>query len=333
MQCKGVFFDGRSTRPRSAVLDLDQDHWILQGLDSPWQVKFPQSQGQWDPVLGQGERILRFEPMGEFRTQNTDHPLIPKAGINSRIEAKWSLSIGALLLLIGLALGLSFWGLPLMAKATAYRIPMNLEVKLGEQSLEQLENQWIYPSRLPAAQIQRLDKLNQILHSMPNMPEFRLILRSSPIIGPNAFALPGGTIVVTDEMMQKSQDQALLGVLAHEAGHLQQRHALRGLLQQMGFMALLSTLSGDLSGLYHTTLTFPAALMQMSYSRDFEYEADAFAAHALKSQNRSIEPLIQLLADLGPKDSTSQNERQILQFLQSHPMGEDRAQALRRAWK
>ncbi len=56
--------------------------------------------------------------------------------------------------------------------------------------------------------------------------------RASPIIGANAFALPGGIVIVTDQLMQLAEhDDEILAVLAHEIGHVKHRHVLRGLPQ------------------------------------------------------------------------------------------------------
>ena len=60
----------------------------------------------------------------------------------------------------------------------------------------------------------------------------RLELRAGGAIGPNAFALPSGIIMVTDELVRIAEHpEEFESVLAHEAGHMVHRHSLRMLLQ------------------------------------------------------------------------------------------------------
>jgi Zn-dependent protease with chaperone function len=92
-------------------------------------------------------------------------------------------------------------------------------------------------------------------------------------IGPNAFALPDGSIIVTDDLVDMLQDRedVMLGVLGHELGHISLRHALRALVQT----GLLGMASGVVLGDFSSLLSAAPALMgHLAYSRDFEREAD-----------------------------------------------------------
>ena len=117
------------------------------------------------------------------------------------------------------------------------------------------------------------------------MPAHRLVFRSSRI-GPNAFALPGGTLVLTDALVELVQgDEAvIIGVLGHELGHVLHRHGLRLLVQAGVIAALSSVVLGDFSTLLAGA---PVLLGQASYSRDAEREADAHAVTVLKAAGLS----------------------------------------------
>jgi predicted Zn-dependent protease len=132
------------------------------------------------------------------------------------------------------------------------------------------------------------------------MPAYRLVFRASRI-GPNAFALPGGTIVLTDELVRRVDADAAIvtGVLAHELGHLRERHGLR-LLAQVGALGLLwSALLGDFSGLLATA---PALLGQASYSRDAEREADGEAVRVLRAAGIAPTVMVTLFEKLAARD-------------------------------
>ena len=92
-------------------------------------------------------------------------------------------------------------------------------------------------------------------------------------MGANAFALPGGDIVLTDDLARLMADMpdALVGVLAHELGHVRHRHGMRAVVQAGLVGVVAGLVIGDFSALLAAA---PAVLAEASYSRDFEREAD-----------------------------------------------------------
>ena len=83
-------------------------------------------------------------------------------------------------------------------------------------------------------------------------------------IGANALAIPNNTIIVTDELVELAKnDDEIIGVLAHEQGHLVQRHSLQQALSSLGFSVILLAITGDSSDL---VTTLPAALIGAKYS-------------------------------------------------------------------
>src|SRR5690606_5779413 len=110
-------------------------------------------------------------------------------------------------------------------------------------------------------------------------------------LGANAFALPSGTVVFTDQLVRLAErDEELLGVLAHEIGHIERRHGLRQVLQGSALGLLAMTVTGDLSSVSSLIAGIPVILTQLGYSRDFEHEADRFAAELMVSQG--IDPAL-----------------------------------------
>ncbi|MFD2271073.1 M48 family metallopeptidase [Undibacterium arcticum] len=96
---------------------------------------------------------------------------------------------------------------------------------------------------------------------------YELVFRHSNI-GPNAFALPNGTIILTDQLVMLARnDPAVLAVLAHELGHLQQRHSLRRVFQTVGVGVAIHFMLGDVSTALAALPTFFCSIKK--YSRDF----------------------------------------------------------------
>lgn len=170
------------------------------------------------------------------------------------------------------------WLLPL--------IPVSTEQLLATQTLAWLEKDGeLTPSHLHGQQLAILQNDLNRLRSDHSRYAYRVLLRHAPHIGPNAFALPGGTIVVTDQLLAVvTQPNERLAILAHEAGHIEYRHGLRSAVESMGLLAALTLITGDSSSL---TLGVPMALANASYSREHEREADGFAYRALQSRGLS----------------------------------------------
>ena len=199
-----------------------------------------------------------------------------------RLEGSWRWVTLAVILLPVLVLVFLEYGLPVIAKPIAKQIPEAVLDKLDQQVLESLdEEEWMLPSQ---ASYTGNRVLSEAWAQLPNSAEYNLQQRDGGMFGANAFALPGGTIVVTDQLLEvlKSREQ-ILAVLSHEAGHVELQHGVRNIIQALGIAAVFAAVIGDVSWLAESiVVTAPTLLQQMSYSRDFEREADGFAVKQLE---------------------------------------------------
>ncbi len=199
------------------------------------------------------------------------------------------------------------FGVPKLAEYVADATPPAMEEKLGEQALQGLDSSVGYfsPSKAdPARKASITAALNSLCVALKDCPKYRLEFRAGGMIGANAFALPGGIMVVTDEIITLSKnDTEIVAVLAHEMGHVKMRHAFRQSLQGVLSGLILAAVTGDVSSIGSG---LPAALMQMRYSREHETEADMFALNAMQK------------ACLPPKAFAD-----ILQRLEAQMRGED----------
>ncbi len=175
------------------------------------------------------------------------------------------------------------FGVPKLAEYVAKATPPSIEKKLGEQALQGLDSSVGYfsPSKAdPARKASINAALKRLCDAIHDCPQYQLEFRDGGMIGANAFALPGGYMVVTDQMIELSNnDTEIIAVLAHELGHVKQRHAFRQSLQGVLSGLILAAITGDVSSLGSG---LPAALMQMRYSREHEIEADDYSLSALQ---------------------------------------------------
>ncbi|VWX59530.1 Peptidase family M48 [Burkholderiales bacterium 8X] len=279
------YFDGASSRPHSARLRIQDHRLMVEPTDAAGFEAFelPTRDVRWPERTRHGGRIAQLaggaslqavdvrdwdEWMGSWRSESW--PV--------RLQQSWRGVLGALLALV-VVLGLLYeLGLPVVARYAADRIPWQTEVALGEQVLESIDGSLLEPSRLPLDQQQRIrsgfENMVRASHAEDALPAKLLFRRGAKGLGPNAMALPGGTIVLTDQLVELMPNHAgaVLGVLAHEFGHVQHRHVMRQVVQASALGVMASIVFGDFGALIGGA---PALLATLGYSRDLEREADA----------------------------------------------------------
>lgn len=145
-------------------------------------------------------------------------------------------------------------------------------------------------------------------------------------------------MVMTDQLAQafETTPEVLTGVLAHELGHVQQRHGMRMVVQASVIGLVSSLVLGDFS----TVLAgAPVMLGQQSYSRDAEREADAHSAVVLKAAGISpavmvgfFEKMNAIRAEAGKSgDSVGSGANLLGIAIASHPADEERIAFFRAA--
>ncbi len=107
--------------------------------------------------------------------------------------------------------------------------------------------------------------------------DFKLLFRSMPDVGPNAFALPNGTVVITDEFVEEFDDEDILAsVLGHEIGHVIEKHGLRQTYRSLSIYVLVAFLAGETGPFVEDLLLEGNLILSLAYSRDHENSADRF---------------------------------------------------------
>jgi Zn-dependent protease with chaperone function len=170
--------------------------------------------------------------------------------------------------------------IPWLAGKIAQRVPIAAEVTLGDAALASLDGVVFGPSNLSPEQRAELQTTFHRLAELAHLPrEPQLVFRSSQrLVGANALALPGGTVVVTDPLVERTDStDEVAAVFAHEFGHIAHRHTMRQLLEQSASWLILGAVMGDVSGIGSLVVAAPALLVRLSFSRGNEEEADDYA--------------------------------------------------------
>lgn len=286
------YFDGRSARAHAVRLRREGVllHVTGEGVD----LRVPLARIRWPERTRHGVRVAELPDGGSLHC--ADAPAWDAFaldcgrgdGLVVRAQQSWRAVIVSLAGLVVLLVGLYVWGIPRAASAALLLIPHSADRAVGEVAMRSLDEELMKPSALPAAEQQRLRQaFERALAAQPagSVPAHRLEFRKSRI-GPNAFALPGGTIVMTDELVKLVDGDAavITGVLGHELGHVRHRDGMRMLIQASAIGVLASVVVGDFSSLLAAV---PVVLGQSAYSRDAERRADAEAVLLLRDAGLS----------------------------------------------
>jgi predicted Zn-dependent protease len=214
------------------------------------------------------------------------------------------------------------YGIPMLAGAVAQRLPAAVAESLSTATLASLDRDVLQPSAVLRERRQEIQsKFHALKMSNGSASAYRLEFRKSDEIGANAMALPSGIIVVTDGLVALARDdREILGVLAHEAGHVEHKHGLRGILQNSLMGMVIAWLVGDVSSI---AAAAPAALLEASYSRELEREADAFAIEVLRANGIPLRHLADMLKRL-ESASGSSGTMSALRYLSTHPATAER---------
>ena len=234
---------------------------------------------------------------------------------------KW-VGLWALLgVLVLLGLGL-WWSFAAILDWATRRVPPELETSLGTATIDALKTDNRLLTSGPA--VAAVTIIGQKLVPKNSPYTYHWYVKKDPSV--NAFAAPGGYIVVYTGLLEKAQSpDELAGVLAHEIQHVEHRHVTKSLLQSAGLGAMVM-ITGDTSGL-------AAALHQMgslSYSRGLETEADAEGVKAMARAGIPPEALHVFFGRLLADEQKDGPEARGFEWLSSHPATPARMAALAR---
>ena len=331
---RGQLFDGETARSREATLQIFRDGSVRLTVEAETRTL------RFDELaigarLGDTPRSIGLPGGGQFETLDNagiDAALRERAAGRRNwihfLESRLGLVLGATLLVLAAGGAFVVWGVPVLAKQAAFAVSPELSARLEAGTLEILDRS-LDPSGLPQ---ERRDELSahfaEIWSQAPPEHDFRLLFRSGGPLGANAFALPSGTILLTDELVGlAARDEEIVAVLAHEVGHVVHRHGLRQVIQSSLLAIAILLLTGDLSSTSGFVAALPAALAEARFSRDFEREADDYAVAYLSERGIAPAHFAALLTRLSEAAGESEGP---LSFLDSHPATDERVRRFER---
>jgi Zn-dependent protease with chaperone function len=334
---EGLLFDGRSARARRVQLAVEDGALVaapLEAGDAP--ERWPLAQVQWPERTRHTRRVLHLP--GGAQLEAADAAAFDawrrahgaRESWVVRAQQHWRATLAALVLL-GVVLAVGYrWGVPWLADAVVALVPHEVDRAVGRAAFDSLRPRWLEPSKLPperqaalrAGATQALDAAVPRARQRPWTLHFHA---GGKALGANAFALPDGSIVITDELIAllEGHDDAVIGVFGHEYGHVQRRHGMRALARFALVSAATSVALGDFSAVIAGV---PALLAQLGYSRDAEREADADAARLLAASGRAPAAMAVLFERLAQRPG---GDAGLPIALASHPLHDERMRFFR----
>jgi Zn-dependent protease with chaperone function len=330
---KADFYDGNTSARHEVEIQFGPRGQLrISGLER--ELIVPLSQLQISPRIGNTPRSI-YLPNGakcEALDNDTIDSVLERYGQGTwqrllhKLESRLVYVVLALVITVISVWGLVQYGVPALAERVARSLPTSVDETLAGQALSVLDHSFFSPSELDAEKQRELRTLlASITQRIEDTHVYQLEFRRG--VGANAFALPSGLIVVTDELVGLAEnDNEILAVLAHEVGHVVHRHQLRRLLQDSVTILIIASIAGDVTSLTSLSATLPALIIETKYSRDFEREADQFTLRYLRDNNIRLHHFADILLRLEKERPSSGLGGD---YLASHPATKERARLFR----
>jgi len=340
-----TYYDGVTSKQHKVTASIFAPMLFLSGKDIG-KVEFPLSDLEIAPRVGKNSLRVISMPNGasiEFSSDALVDAVLAerprKAGFHAlayRMESKLRYVGVGVLILVFSVWGFFTIGVPYMAKQIAYNLPTTTDSYIGKDLLKTLDRLGQFsPTAIPIATQTRLrNKFSLMVKRTEDSHDFQLKFRKMG--SPNALALPSGIIVLTDKFVKLAKtDEEIIAVLAHEIGHVVNRHSIRTIIQTSAIGVILTLFVGDSSSMSTLAANLPTFLLFSKYSRSFESEADDYALRYLQKNNINPMAFVTIMERLSGINKKGKNKNlrknKYSDFTSSHPATYKRIEKFRKA--
>ena len=326
----GSYTDGKSSKAHRVALFFRKEGVVISGSDvlHTW-TYYEISKLEKGTNLGlfKGDKIPfeslhidaahRDEVFQLLEQYAAEAPFLNEGHLRFERKGLKAYGIAVIGILIAL-LGIHFLVIPAIVKVITATFPENLEIRLGERYFDLMTEYEIIDKT-------KSERVQQIADQLEFNTDYELdfyVVESEMI---NAFALPGGKIVIfTGLLDQMSRVEQLVALMGHETGHVALRHSLQNVFRDQSYGIILGGILGGQDGIVGAVTGITETLNSLHGSRKLEQEADFYALDVL--YKNQLDPggaveLFQLLSD--------SNSVRIPDVLSTHTSSDTRAQEMR----
>jgi Zn-dependent protease with chaperone function len=219
-----------------------------------------------------------------------------------------------------------------MVRSIVARVPPEWERQLGEEVLTELrgEMQFLEDTNRVAQLAASAKPLLRALPGGEAAYQFHIVEDDEP----NAFALPGGHILVTTgELKLADRPEELLGTIAHEVAHVTQKHSLRMMLSSGGPFLIIEGFFSGSGGAVGALGGTSALLVSQSFSQEYEMEADDVGWRYLVAANIDPRGMMQNFRKTLAYEKEQHRIGLVPQAFSTHPTTEKRIARLEKKWR
>jgi beta-barrel assembly-enhancing protease len=325
-----IFFTARSMTFRSgeAMIDIPL---------SELSVEFDNS--------GQGRVILRQSSEGGWTIATHDTAVlecrsVPQiAEVASQLESQLtrreiSRRIKMVVIFFAgavLVLWLGMVAVGVMVRSIVAKVPPEVESRMGSESLEEVKTEFEFVEDTNVV-AELAATAQPLLDAVPKGHKWKFYVLDEEY--PNAFALPGGHILITTGLLEMTErPEQLIGVLAHELAHVTEKHGFRKLVASAGPLLVLQVFVSGNNGTLAVLGGGSALLVAQSFSQEYEKEADDAGWQYMVKAKIDPRGMIEIFRKLQSYEAKEEGGTGLPKAFHSHPGFAKRIARLESKWK
>ena len=225
-----------------------------------------------------------------------------------------------LLLTLVLVAGILYGGLYATTYVISQSFPLSWEKKIGDIAAPQIVGTKRVTDESITKPIEEIGKHLEAFSGNDNYKFKYYVVKDDEV---NAFALPGGHVIVNTGLIEKSDSyEEVAGVMAHELQHVYQRHGIEKIVSDVGMSLTLMMIFGDFSGVVNAV---GGQLLGLKFSREEESEADALGLELMYKSKINPEGMISFFKKL---ESINKEASNLPDFISTHPNTKQRIEDL-----
>lgn len=337
MQFKGYYYNGKDSSRQEVTVDVEFDKLVVRN-GAKIISNYPLSAVEIKSRVGSAPRYINFPDGGSCETTDNDavDRILVKYNMNKssrlvhKLESKKRFVLASLVITMLFVFVMVAYGVPFLSKGVAFALPVEVNRVIAKDTIKILDKHLFKPTELSRGEQEEIEsEFEKLLEGMPDGFDYRVLFRGGGHLGANAVALPDGTVVVTDELVELADGEIdeIVSVLAHEIGHIVNRHGIRTILQDSILSAVAVAITGDVSSL---VVAVPSFLIESKYSREFEKEADRFAVKMMVKHDIHIKHFANILKRLTEDDKNRRDG--LVTYISTHPPANERIKLIYKAY-
>lgn len=247
----------------------------------------------------------------------------------SKAEGSYKFVIIAVIATFISIFGIYQYGLPAAASFAAHVTPTGVIELIDKNTKKTVDQVLFAESKLSSERKAELTALFAELVEISGQtePPMKLEFRDGGRLGANAIALPGGTIILTDQLEALVEnDDEIAGVFAHEIGHVEHKHSLRQIYRALGVAFMIAVIGGESDQIVEEVLGAAVLIDSFSYTRDFETESDLHSVDVMLKAGRDPVAFVDLLDRILESHGieAKEGDEPDTGWLSTHPGNKDR---------